>query len=645
MKRICIYLTYDRQKIVDRYIGYILGELKTCVSYLVVVYNETEVVLGKEILEKYADEIFYRKNMGFDAGGFKDALCGLVGWEKILRYDELVLVNDSMFGPFKPMRDIFAEMDEKPVDFWGLTKHGECLREGMGYIPEHIQSFFLTVRTRMLHSSEFRNYWENIPYYSIFNTVVVEHEIKFTQYFADLGYTYDVLAHTEMNDSKNIYNNHMQYQTLSYELIKKRNFPFLKKRQLVAETLDCQTQENVRQAVDYIEKFTDYNTDFIWSNIIRTMNVSDLQRKFHIQYMIQPKQNKTNKKNITFLIFITYMESAEYVLDILEKIDFECSIKIFSEKEYCLLDYQKQGYQCEQVSFDRVARNFAKYSDCDYVCVLHDTDMTSDVKPNCIGKSYFYNIWDNLLKDSHHVYGILEQFEKEPFLGFLASPQPNFSIYFGEYGRGWNDKFEAVNRIAGRLNLNCRISEDNAPFRITEDFWIRGEILKKLEFLKEEETVFLPYIWIYLAQDAGYYSGIVESMDYASMNEVNMQYYLQILASQIRSHCGDFRNFLELEEQLRVSALLGFCRKYSRIFVYGIGGIMEYYNDILGNIEAYLVSDGQGKPEEINEIPVKYLSEVQITSDCGIVLCMNRENQKQVIPLLKTNGIKHYFCI
>ena len=109
MKRLCVYVTYDKQNIVDRYIGYMLKELRTCVDYLAVVCNQLKVVHGIEILEKYADVIFFRENKGFDTGGFKDTLCSLVGWDKILQYDELVLVNDSMYGPFKSMRLIFDE--------------------------------------------------------------------------------------------------------------------------------------------------------------------------------------------------------------------------------------------------------------------------------------------------------------------------------------------------------------------------------------------------------------------------------------------------------------------------------------------------------------------------------------------------------
>ena len=59
MKRICIYLTYDKQQIADQYIGYMLKELKTCTDYLAVICNTPTIAEGKEILETYADTVFY----------------------------------------------------------------------------------------------------------------------------------------------------------------------------------------------------------------------------------------------------------------------------------------------------------------------------------------------------------------------------------------------------------------------------------------------------------------------------------------------------------------------------------------------------------------------------------------------------------
>ena len=53
MKRIGIYLTYDKQGVIDRYIGYMLNALKDCTEYMIVVCNEEKVVKGQEI---YAGE-------------------------------------------------------------------------------------------------------------------------------------------------------------------------------------------------------------------------------------------------------------------------------------------------------------------------------------------------------------------------------------------------------------------------------------------------------------------------------------------------------------------------------------------------------------------------------------------------------------
>lgn len=646
MRRICIYLTYDRQKTVDRYIGYMLKELKSCADCLVVVCNGTEVVRGMEILEEYADRIFYRENVGFDAGGFKDALCSLVGWDKVLQYDELVLANDSMFGPFKPMQDIFAEMERRRVDFWGLIKRGEGRYGRIGCIPEHIQSFFFLVGSRMLHCSQFRDYWESMPYYHTLHETVIGHEINFTGYFAGLGYTFDALADTGVNDSADADNNYTQYSHIAFELIKKRNFPFLKRQQIADNTLNRQTQENLRQAIEYIGDETGYDVDLIWENIIRVFDMSDLQRSLHLQHIVPSSDGgEAVPENVLVAVFVSYKESVEYVLEYIQSLRDVCHIKIFSESGECLEDYRKMGFACGKFESGGLVELLSGFGGYDYVCVLQDADMTSDREPSCTGKSYFYSIWENLAKDSGHVARICHLFGKEPRLGFLAPPQPNFAEYFGGYGKEWDGKYEAVRSIAEAARIVCQVSAWKPPYRVTSNFWIRGCILKGLKGLECMDSSILPYMWSYLAQGAGYYSGVVESAEYASMNEVNLQYYLQQTASQVRRGYGDFGTFAEMQEKLLINAIQGFCGKYSRILVYGIGDVFQKYRNLLSGVEAFVVTDGQPKPEELGGVPVKYLSEITEWENCGVVLCLDRRNQTQVVPLLEKQGIVNYLCI
>lgn len=644
MERICIYVTYDPEGIVDGYISYILKELKTCIECLIVVSNNGEIVCGREILEKYAEKVFYRENKGFDAGAFKDTLCTFIGWETVLRYDELILVNDSMFGPFRPMKDIFREMDQKSVDFWGLTKHRGYKKNGYEGFEEHIQSFFLTIRTDMLHSDHFRSYWENMPYYESYDKVVREYEMKFTAHFFDLGYKYDVLADMDANDSDVLENNYIQFETISYELIKKRNFPFLKKQQISYNTLDKQTQENLRQAIAYIDEETDYDINLIWDNIIRTLNISDLQRSLHFQYIIPPGQGRY-RYHIAVVIFVSHKDAAQYVLEYLQRLDRYQVIKIITHDYELMRLYQEQGYMCELIEYAKFLKSLVPFRVYDLVCILHDVDMTSKKRYSCIGKSYFYNIWENLIKNKEHVQGIQELFEKEKRLGFIAPPQPNFSGYFGEIGKGWGEELEGVCNVVKRLNIHCQISEEIPPFCVSDDFWIRGCVLKRLEDMKEEDFQYLPYLWGYLAQDAGYYAGVVESMDYASMNEVNMHYYMSRILDRIRQQYGGFEDIIEMEKILSRSALREFCEKYPRIFIYGTGYTARRYRDILSYVEAYIVSDGEVKEKELDGIPIKFLSEITMTDDCGIIVCLKKRNMIQVKKLLRERGIGHYLCM
>lgn len=646
MKRLCIFITYDSQNIIDEYIGYLLKEIKTCVSHLVVVCNELELVKGQDILEHYADQIFYRKNIGFDAGGFKDALCEYLGWDGVMLYDELVLVNDSFFGPFRPMRSIFDEMVQRKVDFWGLLKHGKTVYRNGRIITEHIQSFFLVVRKRMLNDRSFKDYWENMPYYSNFMDVINNHELKFTEHFADKGFSYDVLADVDINISDDYKNNYNQYGFIAYELIHKRNFPFLKKKPLAYEMISFQTQENFRKCMNYINDKTEYDVRLIWSNIIRTMNIADIYRNFHLRYIIADESKKVEQCRVLIVLFASSVESLEYVWDYIKHILGEYDIRIYADNADVYRCYQQHGLECIEYSQIQISEMFECFSGYDLVGVVHDADISSITEPNYIGKARLYNIWENLIKNKSHINGIIKKFQEEPWLGLLISPLPNFGKYFGELGKGWDGKFAEVQDIVNRLNLNCKISYINPPIEIARNFWIRGEIFKIIKDITREDIDILPYIWTYIVQHVGFVSGIVESTDYASMNEVNFNIYLNEILLRVRDQFHiKFEEKWELNKEIFRKALAIYSQKYKNIYVYGTGYVAQEYKDYFSHIEGYIVSDGYPRQNEINGIKVYYLSEVCMTEDLGIVVCMDKKNQSEVIPLLINKGIFNYLCI
>ena len=644
LKRLCIYLTYDKENVVDRYIAYMLKELKKCVSYLYVVFNGTKIEQGEEYLQE-ADKVFFRENQGFDVGGFKDVLCHLLGWDRVLEYDELILVNDSFFGPFILFEKIFNEMEHIDVDFWGLISHAETRNSEVGYIPEHIQSFFLGIKYNMLHSMYFKDYWVRMPYYNCFDEVVKYHELQFTSYFLKKGFTYTTYADVTLNNSLNLKNNYPQYMYLSYELIQKRKFPFLKKQQLAYNTLNQQTQENLRQSIQYIDLYTDYDVNMIWENIVRTMDLSDLQRSLCLQYALPKEDNsiEIEKQHILVIVSVSYESACENVIYYLNAIKYISSIKIYVSNEKLYNFYIKYGLEC--VNKELSIEEMCKYENYKYICILYDEDLSSDYLPSYVGKSHFYGIWENLVGSVGYIKNVINLFEQEKKLGFLTHPAANFGIYFANFGDGWCGCYNRIHKILMDSGIHCKCSEDKYPFVKNNCSWFRGQILKSLKKLKNVTREELRYIWIYLSQHEGFYAGIVETTGYASMNEINQKYYLDVLVEQIKNQYGEIHSFLECKQKVFQGALYKFCSQYEKIYIYGTGYMAGKYSTLIPNIEGYIVSDGQSKEEYIDNKRVYFLSEIDIKNEIGIVICLDKKNQVQVVPLLKERGITNYLCI
>lgn len=648
MKRLCIYLTYDSQGIVDAYIGYMLKELRTVSDHLVVVCNQPQVMSGYHFLAEYADAIYFRENIGYDAGGFKDALCQYIGWEKVREYDELLLVNDSFFGPFCPMRKIFDEMAERECDFWGLSAQKEGIEhEGTIVALEYVQSFFLAFRNKVLYADSFKNFWETMPYYRSFTETILKYEKQLTYFLHDEGYHSTSYADMEANDADNIINNFNQFTLISNELVQKRNFPFLKKQQIAYNMLNQQTQENIPLVLDYIKNHTAYDVRMIYENIIRSMNISDLYQKLCLHYILPNGPMKDNSQDLRAVIVVIaeYGNSFEYVMEYIQKLSDRYHVLVLSKSETVISNYVEKGIAgtvCMPQNKNAIIDKLTSYH---FVCVLHDADMSSDREPSFIGKSKFYNIWENLLSNADYIMRVLDLFDKNEKLGLLTIPSVNFGDYFGSIGKGWDGKFDEVNRCIERYHIQCNLEYIKPPFEIFENYWIRGELFESIRTWEIEFLELLPWMWCYVAQGQGYFSGVVESSDYAGMNEINKQYYLDAICAQVREQLGVFHNFREFQEILSRRAVIDYCQKYEKVYVYGTGNIAEQFSHIIPNIEAYVVSDGQNKLQLFHSKKVLFLSEMNYAPDRGVVICLDKKNQAQVIPQLLKYGLKDYFCV
>ena len=179
MKRIAIFMFWDDRGIVYDYVTYLLKDLLKNVDELHIVANGYLREESRELFLSLTPNLLERPNEGYDAAAWRACMVEECGFARLRQFDELILLNDSFFGPFRPFGEIFAEMESRGVDFWGMSVHGAApgnpgFCEG-GVRPRYLQTYFLVFGKKMLEDPRFEAYWTDLPEFKSFTELVERH--------------------------------------------------------------------------------------------------------------------------------------------------------------------------------------------------------------------------------------------------------------------------------------------------------------------------------------------------------------------------------------------------------------------------------------------------------------------------------------
>jgi len=131
----------------------------------------------------FCRQILWRRNMGYDFGAYKDGIAAIGDLEHI---DRLLLMNDSIYGPFCPLPALLAGIDPSQTDVWGITDSWEH--------HYHVQSYFILFLGNALRSPAFRRFWRRLPYVNWKAWVIHKSEIELTRLLTQRKLRVKVLA-------------------------------------------------------------------------------------------------------------------------------------------------------------------------------------------------------------------------------------------------------------------------------------------------------------------------------------------------------------------------------------------------------------------------------------------------------------------
>lgn len=366
MNRLGIVVMYDADGIAYDYLLYYLNKLKQVCDKLILVVNGKICVASKNKCKKIVDDIYVRFNNNMDIGAYLDVIYNYISIEECIKYDEVVLANDTLFGPFKDFTEIFDKMKDKSCDVWGLN---------IDYLlySSHIQSYFYCFRNKTIVDA--LKYWRNIkiPSESTKCFYIGAYELGLSNYLIENGKK--IAAYSEKNGF-NIFNT--PYMALRY-----CNFPFLKKSlnscSLKKEYIEC----NYMQCVDFIEETTEYPVQYI---------TDYLKKKYRIDIVMKRENLSIKENNILKNRYEQFMNSFNKVyiygmgaygqmlfgmLGITKVQGFIVSSHSH-EDEYC----DKKVYCIEEVSKDSP------------ILVAMDEKNTKEVRSNLIEYKNVCYLWE-----------------------------------------------------------------------------------------------------------------------------------------------------------------------------------------------------------------------------------------------------------
>ncbi|MFN7813333.1 MAG: rhamnan synthesis F family protein [Planctomycetia bacterium] len=154
-RRAVVYAHFDPQGRFDPHVERALARWRTVADRLVLVSAGGGPLPAT--VSGLVDRCILRANDGYDFCSWK---AGLETLEAGL-HDEVVCVNDSVYGPLTDPAALFADPRVTEADLWGMVL-SEQPPTGRGTRRPHLQSWFFAMRRPFLESATCAEFWRQV---------------------------------------------------------------------------------------------------------------------------------------------------------------------------------------------------------------------------------------------------------------------------------------------------------------------------------------------------------------------------------------------------------------------------------------------------------------------------------------------------
>lgn len=246
-KYLAVISTWDPQAVVDEYVLRTVHQL-VLANYRVVLVSTSGGMFKSDIerVRPLCDAVILRQNVGYDFASYKAGISYFHDRELLNSAEGLLIMNDSIVGPFQSFADVVVQLKTMTSGLVGLND-SYCH-------AHHLQSFFLYFTKEILVSSFFWEFWGNVKAALDKVDIIREYELGLSQLVQKRGFllrplypTMDVVSSAKTMLSE-LYNPYIVNHLMMFErtnpsarfwsiLVDKFRYPFVKRAALLDDSV------------------------------------------------------------------------------------------------------------------------------------------------------------------------------------------------------------------------------------------------------------------------------------------------------------------------------------------------------------------------------------------------------------------------
>ena len=501
MRNLAIYVHNDKNGEVSDYIPYCLNGLKDIVTDILVVINGDVTDEGREKILSTGAKILQRENKGFDFSAWKAGI-EYYGYEEIAKFDNLLITNNTFYGPIYPYKEMWDSMNERECDFWGINKHPELDNvRFMGREPilvkAHLQSYWIVFKNQILQSECFKSYWKNMPCHNDYYEMTAMGELELTAYFEDNGFKSD--TYMDFQKYSELLNDNPTFLT-EKQVIEDR-CPIIKRKFMYYKDFDidfCKVADGPSILMNFLKKNNLYDTNFIWQDLLAKLPMQDIIRRMG-EYVVLPSSmsNGTSFENkVVVVMYIYPKELIDYCYSYLLKIPKNIDIIIVNTdikvQEECKNKFKNIENSIEyRIQENRGRDNTALYVTCrdifdkyDYFCFVH-SKMSKYWNDMIVSTEYRDHCFRSLLYSKDYINNIVETFNNNERLGLLTGLPNLAGSAYGLLFDPWTINFDKAKKFLDEnYDITVPYNKEDIICPMGGMFWGRCEAFKL--FLSKE---------------------------------------------------------------------------------------------------------------------------------------------------------------